>query len=388
MTKSQLALAVAASSLLCLSAPHGGMLAVVALLLIGMGLPLLIVASMARQGRTAAALERLRRLRQASRPTTRLRKAPEPVSPGANDDALSDDEPLSDDEEPTPPTLTLLLREGRYVDAHVVSQAASEAFGIAFQSLPRDEVREQELAERPTVFGEGPLFGVVQGDRVLLVHYQDSPAVGAEEDGVDEPDDARLRRAIDLHTAAVSVQWVGQPDEPSEAEQYRILGKLLAEFVDVDCVAIYSPTDQRLALIDGRLERQLRSSDPRVVFEKRRPKAVYSAGRNDRKLKAAVDEARFRFDEFAKAFERRRGDQLFAVKAPFSNQGVTEYMWVLVGAIENGLIFGTLDNDPVDIDGLHPGDRVRVRRELVNDWMFTDGSRVQGNFTLAALKGK
>lgn len=381
MTKTQLALAIAASSLLCLSAPHSGALFAAAVLMIGVGLPILVVAALARTGRTAAALERLRRLRAEQAKPARRALHPE-IQPEAADEAVTEEE------EPTPPTLTLLLREGRYVDAHVVARAASAAFGVEFQSLPRDEVREQELAERPTVFGEGPLFGVVQGDRVLLVHHQDSPAVGADDDGVDEPGDARLRRAIDLHEAAVSVQWVGQPEEPSEAEQYRILGKLLAEFVDIDCVAIYSPTDERLALIDAKLERQLRSADPRAVFEKRRPKAVYPASRNDRKLKAAVDEARFRFDEFARAFERRRGDQLFAVKAPFSHQGVTEYMWVLVGAIENGLIFGTLDNDPVDLDSLRPGDRVRVRRELVNDWMFTDGGRVQGNFTLAALKRK
>lgn len=380
MTKTQLALALAASSLLCLSVPESKVLWALAILVAGVALPVAVVAFLARQGRTAAALERLRRIRD-SRAVPKRGPQGE-AAPAAVDEAIADEE------EPTPATLTLLLRESRYVDAHVVAQAASAAFGVEFQSLARDEVREQELAERPTVFGEGPLFGVVQGDRVLLVHHQDSPAVGAEDDGVEGPDDARLRRAIDAHTAAISVQWVGQPEEPSEAEQYRILGKLLAEFVDVDCVAIYCPTDERLALVDGRLERQLRGADPRGVFQRRRPKAVYAAGRNDRKLKAAVDEARFRFDEFAKAFERRRGDQLFAVKAPFSHRGVTEYMWVLVGAIENGVIYGTLDNEPVDLDRPRPGDRVRVRRELVNDWMFTDGGRVQGNFTLSALKGK
>ena len=60
-------------------------------------------------------------------------------------------------------------------------------------------------------------------------------------------------------------------------------------------------------------------------------------------------------------------------------------MWVSVSALENGMIYGRLDNEPVKVKNLGVGSRVRVPVGDLHDWLYTRGDLLAGGFTIDVL---
>jgi uncharacterized protein YegJ (DUF2314 family) len=106
---------------------------------------------------------------------------------------------------------------------------------------------------------------------------------------------------------------------------------------------------------------------------------------DDADLKAATEEARRRWPEFAAAFAAKQKDQMFAVKAPFKEDDFTEFMWIKVQKIEDEYLSGVIDNDPVNLKKYKRATRVRLRIKALSDWMYTDGDNIIGGFTNKAL---
>jgi uncharacterized protein YegJ (DUF2314 family) len=88
---------------------------------------------------------------------------------------------------------------------------------------------------------------------------------------------------------------------------------------------------------------------------------------------------------FVNAFEQRRPDQTFAIKAPFTDGHETEYMWLIVTEIGEEAVIGSLDNEPVYLRNVSAGDTVTIPVDQVNDWLYTDGDEMVGGFTTEAL---
>lgn len=72
--------------------------------------------------------------------------------------------------------------------------------------------------------------------------------------------------------------------------------------------------------------------------------------------------------------EHDKDDTLFKyfVKSDFSENGVNEHMWTQVHEFKNGFFMGILANDPVNIKQLKYNDKIKVRREDVEDWRLQD----------------
>ena len=76
----------------------------------------------------------------------------------------------------------------------------------------------------------------------------------------------------------------------------------------------------------------------------------------------------------------------FAVKKPFQTpDGSDEHIWVIQASWDGSAFHGVIDNEPVDTKAVKLGDRVSVRSEELSDWMYIDGKRVVGGYTLRAL---
>ena len=155
--------------------------------------------------------------------------------------------------------------------------------------------------------------------------------------------------------------------------------------MDTDCTAIFCPANSRGCVYEPDLDDLLRSPDPLQIFDANQRPPVLEIAENDPLMMRAVQEARERWPEFVTAFEERQPGDVFSVKAALSNGDTTEFMWLSVGAIENNVIFGRLDNDPVNIGRIKSGDRVRVAVADLNDWLYTLGNQQHGGFTVAVL---
>ena len=113
---------------------------------------------------------------------------------------------------------------------------------------------------------------------------------------------------------------------------------------------------------------------------------VMGVAADDPLMLASVAEARRRWPEFVAEFEQRSPEQMFAMKAEFSEGETREFMWLQVTAIENDTIYGTLDSDPVHIKRVSAGSRVQVDVQSLNDWIFTKGKGTRGGFTIEAVR--
>ncbi len=303
--------------------------------------------------------------------------------------AIEDDEPFV--------SLVLLLREPQYLDARILAQIASAAWRADVDVIDpdtgvddptTDAEPDASFAGQPAVGGAMPHFFCYHPLGFFSVHCFDEPYFDDPEDVAATIPELRAQQAVAQHRAWLSVdllQWLGEDDNP--VAPYRLIGKLLAELADENCLAVLDPDEGLVFVYDPETERKLRSENPLMELRRMYYAPIAAVDSDDAEMQAAVAEARRRWPEFVAAFEQRDPDSEapFLIKAPFSYADFTEFMWVQVTGIENRYIYGTLGNEPANIPDLHEGSRVRVSEDDVNDWMCLVGGRPQGGFTLKVL---
>jgi uncharacterized protein YegJ (DUF2314 family) len=272
-----------------------------------------------------------------------------------------------------PISLVLLLPAPRALDASILAQTAGQTFGV--------EVASSDGGGSAFVAGASPYFLLRLRGRVFAVHnvacpYFDNPAAVAA-----EFPEIKLRKAVAQHHAWVSVELL-HTDIGIIENPYRMIGALSVALAGSDCLAVWIPSRQRLYAFDGSIPDKLRSLDPLGALRKQKPVPMVGMAPDDPRMLAAVREARRRWPEFVTAFEQRDSGQIFSAKIPLREKGRTEFMWISVSALENGMIYGRLDNEPVKVKNLRSGSCVRVPVRDLNDWLYTRGDLMAGGFTI------
>jgi uncharacterized protein YegJ (DUF2314 family) len=320
------------------------------------------------------------------------RKARRAMPPARNSDENSSDDSTAGagkgrDDEPLV-SLVALLNESVYIDANIIATLASRAWNT---TVGADDDNDDETS---FVVGSSPHFLVRLEDWLFAVHNVPEPYFKNPQEVADSAPNARVRDAVESHGAWLSIDWIGRaagtgrPASGAETrhEAYRLIGNLLAEFLDCNCLALCCPDAGVITDYYDSLEEALRGSDPLLVLRAADCPTVWNSIRNDPRMLAAVSEARRRWPEFVTAFENRDSDQLFSVKAPIGDDLQSELLWIHVTAIEHGVIYGTLGTQPLILEHWNLNDRVRVRLEDLRDWMFTSSDQICGGFTLEPLK--
>lgn len=272
-------------------------------------------------------------------------------------------------------SLVLLLREPRALDHPAIIRLVRQAWGIELG----------ESSSPGVVLGAAPSFVIKTGGRSFLVNSFALPYFPDPEQAAQEVPELRLRKLVTEHRGWISVDLLDEQGRMAEEEAYRWIGKLIAELAGEDCLAIYAPAIRRINVFDTQMKTTLCGERPLELFDRPGSPPVLRVSGDDPRMKQAVAEARKRWEEFIQAFEQRTGVN-FSVKAPFSDQTHTEFMWLSVTAIENGVIYGKLGNEPVNVLNLAQGDAVKVGVEDVNDWMYLRDGKVQGGFTIELMR--
>ncbi|HET6882003.1 MAG TPA: DUF2314 domain-containing protein, partial [Pirellulales bacterium] len=197
----------------------------------------------------------------------------------------------------------------------------------------------------------------------------------------------RVRQPLLEHRAWLSVDVIGCGDDrESIAKAYCYIGKLHAELLDDNCLAFFHPATGRIYSIDSGVEEKLCADDPLAALEENALAPVIEVSDDDPRMQAAVTEARRRWPEFVAAWESRGDNDSFAVKGAISDGENTEYMWLIVTAIENDIAYGRIDNDPLNVRGVKPGDVRRVAGAGICDWLYFEDGTMQGGFSIEALR--
>jgi uncharacterized protein YegJ (DUF2314 family) len=113
---------------------------------------------------------------------------------------------------------------------------------------------------------------------------------------------------------------------------------------------------------------------------------------DDPVIALAKIEAQSHLDDFInKLTEHFRSDTYtFSVKAPFTENSETEHMWVIVTSYNDGLFYGILGNEPLDLKNIKEGDPITVARSDVEDFLVSNSnnSELIGGFSLIAFGKK
>ena len=258
---------------------------------------------------------------------------------------------------------------------------------VAEAAWQRNLSMDRPDTEDDIVVGEPPTVLIRTGGFHFLVNVFDIPYESDPEESARHISELRLRRAYAGHKAWLSVDLLGEVSEKQTDWAYRYIGRLAADLIGDDTLAVYATATSRMNVPDDAFVERLRNEHPLTVMSELTQAPVAEIEPDDAEMAAAVEEARDTFDEFAAAFERGQGED-FAVKAPFSEGGRTEFIWVSVTAIGDGVIEGLLGNEPVALPGLQMGDEVAVELRDLTDWIYMQEGEMRGGFTVQVLAGR
>jgi uncharacterized protein YegJ (DUF2314 family) len=289
--------------------------------------------------------------------------------------------------EVAPESIVLLLRRPKPLNVYVLADLLSRESGRAVRPIDIMNDGNEREGDRPAgdcVAGASPHFIVQIGGTAFTVHNIPTPYVEDPVKASGSLSELRLRKAVRDHQAWLSMDILHS--QAATAEAYRMAAKVLAHFVDDDCLALYHPPLCQFAPCnaDETIEK-LRSDDPiRAVFREITSVPVIPLD-DDPRLKAAEAEARRRFAEFASAFELKEGTA-FAVKARISAEGNSEHIWIEVDRISGDKIEGRLGNDPVELGDLKIGSKVEIETNQVEDWAILRDDAPVGMFTMPVIE--
>ncbi len=108
---------------------------------------------------------------------------------------------------------------------------------------------------------------------------------------------------------------------------------------------------------------------------------------NQALLNRAMQKARDTIPDFVDSLQDPKPEYSgFAVKKGFpTRDGGTEHIWITELQWDGEVFSGRINNIPANVKGIRMGDRVKVPRDELSDWMYLDGKRVVGGYTLRVL---
>jgi uncharacterized protein YegJ (DUF2314 family) len=279
-------------------------------------------------------------------------------------------------------SIVVLLKGPKYLDASLIATAARRAW--------KADLGDGDVEGRDGfVVGVEISYMVMNQGRMALVNNFPSPYVPDANNVAAGIVDGRLSRLLAAHQTWFSCDALGvERDTPAEDIQdwYRYLGKLCAELLDDDCLAVYLPDSDRLFECDATTAARLRAGDVPAALDDGRQSPVIHIPDDDPRMVAAVAEARRRWPEFVAAFETQTGRN-FSAKIPITREGHTEFIWLDVTALEHNIVYGALGNEPMNLPGLKLGSRVKAKVQKVNDWCYMDhAGDLIGGFTVKVLE--
>lgn len=151
----------------------------------------------------------------------------------------------------------VLLSAPRSLDAAAVRAAATRAFGVEFP-----ERSEDPGADFLLVYEQSAL--IRHAGAGYVIECIGEPVLGV--DAVQGGDPAVIKAVGDHKKALLVASGLRALDAGELTARYAKLGRLIAELLDADCIAISFRADRSLHVLDASAGEKLRSEDPVAAF--------------------------------------------------------------------------------------------------------------------------
>ena len=114
--------------------------------------------------------------------------------------------------------------------------------------------------------------------------------------------------------------------------------------------------------------------------------SVIGVEAHDEKMNAAIAHARSTVKDFVQRLQNPKStDNGFSVKKKIEDGDEVEHFWLTDISYSNGTFTGLIGNDPQSVRNVKFGQRAQVNSTEITDWMYLDGTKMVGNFTLRVL---
>ena len=105
---------------------------------------------------------------------------------------------------------------------------------------------------------------------------------------------------------------------------------------------------------------------------------------DQQEMDAAIARARGEVDSFIAELQKSDGENFF-VKVPIEDNGKGEHFWLNNVTYRDGKFEGTVNNEPGIVTNITIGQKLRVNKSEISDWMYLRDGKMYGNYTLRPL---
>lgn len=65
-----------------------------------------------------------------------------------------------------------------------------------------------------------------------------------------------------------------------------------------------------------------------------------------------------------------------------------QFVWLSSISLRNNKYFGVVDNLPESTTEVKMGDTIQIKTDDISDWMYIDGNRLRGGYTIRVLRNR
>jgi uncharacterized protein YegJ (DUF2314 family) len=114
------------------------------------------------------------------------------------------------------------------------------------------------------------------------------------------------------------------------------------------------------------------------------PDTLVEGGYDEQEMDAAIARARSEVDTFINELSQANGTN-FGVKSPIEDQGKTEHFWLTDVVYRDGEFEGAIGNEPGIVSNVKMGQKWKIKKSEISDWMFMRDGKIHGNYTMRPL---
>ncbi len=179
-------------------------------------------------------------------------------------------------------SIVLLLSKPRVVTRAEFDSACERGLGLALGTT---------VVYLPPPPGR---FVLRRGETGLALITVDKPYVENQGSAAEQTRLFELKQLLLQHRAWLSIDLLGKLPSGGHEEAYRWVGKLVAEFLDEDCIGVFCVETQLMNVVRSDTFALLRGPEPMKAFEYQNPNTTIGVPVGDAELAAAEEEARRR----------------------------------------------------------------------------------------------
>ncbi|MCR5887370.1 DUF2314 domain-containing protein [Hymenobacter sp. J193] len=117
--------------------------------------------------------------------------------------------------------------------------------------------------------------------------------------------------------------------------------------------------------------------------------AIYTTDADDEEMNKAMRQGKATLPAFLLTISKSDSTIInSAIKVHYDDGVQREYLWVGSLSIENGQLYGVVDNKPEFTSQVVAGQRILVDTTTAVDWNYTQNNRLFGGYTIKLLRNR